>query len=125
MIDVTGINLVRFAQKVYELSSPQGLGFMHFTPQPLDEKVAQEMVDQWKKDNWSALSMDYVNGRACKMDVIRKDGKLFIHDSWYDHSDDKLKQLLAAFNVSLEKQSAHNLCCNCPDCQSKQARASG
>ena len=35
MIDVTGIDLVEFAKKVYELSVPQGMGILHFTPQAL------------------------------------------------------------------------------------------
>jgi hypothetical protein len=29
MISITGVDLFSFAQKVYELSQPQGLGFLH------------------------------------------------------------------------------------------------
>jgi hypothetical protein len=121
MINITGIDLVRFAQKAYELSSPQGLGFMHFTPEPLSEERAKKMIG----DGNVALDMDYVDGRACKMVVWRKDDKLEMRDAWYDHSDEQLKQLLAAFNINLETQSAHSGACNCPDCRNKQARASG
>jgi hypothetical protein len=31
MIDITGVDLVKFAQKVYALSVPRGLGFLHHT----------------------------------------------------------------------------------------------
>jgi hypothetical protein len=124
MIDVTGIDLVRFAQKVYELSSPQGLGFMHFTPEPLSEERAKQMIE-CNDGRHVALSMDYVDGRACKMVVFRNEKNLEIRDAWYDHSDERFKQLLAAFNINLKTQSAHGVACNCPDCRSKQARASG
>jgi hypothetical protein len=39
MIDISGIDLVKFAQAVYELSKPQGLGFLHFSPGPLEENT--------------------------------------------------------------------------------------
>jgi hypothetical protein len=120
MIDITGVDLVKFAQKVYELSMPQGLGFLHFTPTPLSEKEAIEIVELSSKMNGKIkLDMDYVSGRACKMVVWEKDGKLIISDSWYDHTDKQLKQLLSEFKIKAETISEHGCACNCADCRNK------
>ena len=120
MIDITGVDLVKFAQKTYELSSPQGLGFLHFTPQPLSDERAKEIVERGKGTGYP-LDMDYVDGRACKMTVFEKEGKLEIHDSWYDHTDEQLISLLSGFGISVEPAKEHGCACNCADCQVKQA----
>jgi hypothetical protein len=114
MIDVTGVDLVKFAQKAYELSSPQGFGFFHFTPEPLAEDRAAAMVE---REGHCALSMDYVDGRACKITVFRKGDKLEICDSWYDHTDEQLKKLLEAFDIKFEAASEHGCACNCAKCR--------
>lgn len=96
MIDITGVNLADFAKKVYELSRPQGMGFLHYQPKPLTDDEANNLV---KEDGRWPLDMDYVNGRACKMTVFRDGDKLHIHDNWYDHSSEQLNELLSAFNI--------------------------
>ncbi len=63
--------------------------------------------------------MDYVKGRACKMTVHIKDDKWLINDSWYDHTDDSLKKLLAEFNINVDKVPEHGIACNCYDCKNK------
>ena len=45
MIEITGIDLVEFTKKVYEFSSPQGMGFLHFTPNPLTTEDANQFID--------------------------------------------------------------------------------
>jgi hypothetical protein len=120
MIDITGIDLVKFVQKVYELSVPQGLGFLHFTPTPLSEEEAKKIIDfDGRMKSKIKVSMDYVSGRACKMIVWEKDGKLGIADSWYDHTDKQLKQLLSEFNINVKTTGEHGCACNCADCQNK------
>ena len=99
MIEITGIDLKEFAKKVYELSSPQGMGFLHFTPAPLSDERAKEIINRFVNDKWAALRMDYVDGRACKMVVKKIDGKLFINDNWYDHTDEQLQELLEALKI--------------------------
>lgn len=96
MIEITGIgiDLRRFVKTVYDLSSPQGLGFLHFTLEPLTDGEAQEIVDTWKDDKQMALGLDYIKGRSCKMDVFREGKKLYIFKNWHDHSPDDLKELL-------------------------------
>ena len=46
-----------------------------------------------------AVEMDYVNGRACKMMVLKKDDRLFILDSWYDHTEDELCELISSIGI--------------------------
>ena len=115
MIDITGIDLVEFAKKVYELSVPQGMGILHYTPEPLSDKVAKQLV---RAEGSSALSMDYVSGRACKMHVRRENGKLTISDTWYDHTDRIYTELLDSFGIKRQSDSKHGCACNCIDCQS-------
>jgi hypothetical protein len=123
MIDVTGVDLVSLAQKVYELSLPQGLGLFHFTPKPLSE--VEEIVDACINDKRCALFMDYVHGRACKFTVFRKDGKLIINNSWYDHTDSQFNKLIETFGFKAEKLAEHGCACNCFECQTRQRQKAG
>ncbi len=104
MIKITGVDLVKFVQKVYDLSQPQGMGIIHFEAGELPEVDAQEIVKRGENDT-VAISMDYVKGRACKMVVWRKDGELVIRDDWYDHSRYQLAKLLEQFGIELPEKS--------------------
>jgi len=117
MIDITGINLVELAKKVYELSVPQGMGFLHYTKEPLTDEEAQALVRI--DDKFHPLAMDYVKGRACKMTVYKKNGRLEIRDSWYDHTDRAYDELLKTFGITRGTQREHGCACNCIDCQSE------
>jgi len=117
MINITGIDLVKFVKKVYELSNPQGLGFLHYNPQPLTDEEAEKYI--FKKDNSCIVMMDYVKGRSCKMNVF-KNGDIFeISDKWYDHTDNQLKELLNEFNIKLPIFKKHHISCNCFNCRNK------
>ncbi len=123
MIDITEINLIEFAKKVYELSVPQGRGFLHYTSQPLAGIEAKLLVDIFKDDKTLALDMDYIKGRACKMQVFRqKPDKLKISDTWYGHTDRIYQQLLDHFNIQKHADKEHSCACACIDCQSKRGR---
>lgn len=125
MIEVTGVNLAEFAKAVYELSKPQGLGFLQFQEGGLSTAEAEAIVrgddkHSWQKSSSSALDMDYVKGRACKMHVHKSDdGKLTIQDSWYDHTDAQFDALLARFNLKREAKPEHSSSCNCDACRRK------
>jgi hypothetical protein len=119
MINITGIDLKSFVKKVYELSVPQGIGFLHFTPNPLSDKEAEEIIELYKNDKRIALSMDYVNGRACKMTVYKQGNELAINDNWYDHTDSSFQNLLDSFGIKRILKTEHNSACNCIDCQKK------
>lgn len=115
-IEITGIDLVKFTKKVYELSLPQGFGFLQYVDNQLETKEAQDIIDVFKKNTRLALSLDYIQGRACKMNVFKEDNKLFINIPWYDHTDKQLKELLKIFDIELPKSEAHGMACNCRKC---------
>ena len=123
-IDITGVNLIWFIKKVYDLSVPQGLGFLHFEENPLMGEEAKDILDTWKNDKKFALDMDYVKGRACKMTVFKEGEKLYINVPWYDHTDKQLKNLLESVwpdNKPFPKLSGeHGIACNCVKCQMKR-----
>ena len=118
MINITGINLIAFVKEVYRLSSPQGLGILHFEKGELSDEDAKDYL--YGDNDSIALNMDYVHGRACKMVVYRnksKDNALEINDKWYDHTDEQFRELLKYFGrESLILTNKHNVACNCIDC---------
>jgi len=99
MIDITGVDLVKFTQKVYELSRVQGMGVLAARPGPLSEEEATAIVHDFREDEDFALSLDYLHGRSCKMHVRRQGGKLTIPDAWFDHSQDQLDRLLDTVGI--------------------------
>ncbi len=122
-IDVTNVNHVEFIKEVYNLSSPQGMGFLHYQSEALTDEEAKEILKVWEYDRQFFLHMDYVRGRACKMTIFRGKSKLFIQTPWYDHDDSQLKELLkrVLLNQVLPKLSKeeHGIACNCETCQNK------
>lgn len=115
MIDITGVDLPEFVKAVYQLSAPQGLGFLDYTPKPLSDEEAEQIL-KWGDDR-IALRMDYVRGRACKITVYRRDDRLKINDNWYDHTDEQLVELLRRFNITVASHPMHSLSCNCEKCR--------
>lgn len=113
MINVTGIDLVTFIKKVYDLSISQGLGCLYYQAGGLTSAEARQYI---RPDG--SVNMDYVKGRACKMSVQQRNGTLFIHNPWFDHSDEQLRQLLEAVGISPNIVAGkHSVSCNCIDCQ--------
>lgn len=105
MIEITGINLKEFAKKVYELSSPLGLGYLHYKKDHvLSDEDAQACIDivaEWDRHR-IALNMDYVHGRCCKMVVFKEVDKLFIRNKWWDHTPEQLTELLNSQGIKNE-----------------------
>jgi len=93
MIDITGSNLVDVVRAAYDLSSPQGLGFIHFEAGGglTDDEVDSLIITD---NDRIAVSLDYVKGRACKLTVFKDEDKLFIDNCWYDHSESALLELV-------------------------------
>lgn len=103
MIEITGVDLREFIKAAYDLSSPQGMGFIHFQEGGLDDETVDAILEKEKTvhlENRVVVSMDYVHGRAVKMAVLRDGGKLFIRDDWFDHSPKQLADLLNRVGVS-------------------------
>lgn len=105
MIEITGVDLAGFIKAAFDLSKPQGFGYLHYTPQPLPDDEVAEIIDREKKvsfDTGIAASMDYVHGRAVKMTVFREGDRLFIRSDWFDHTKDQLEELLRRTGVRSE-----------------------
>lgn len=78
----------------YDLSRPQGLGFLQATQGPLDEETLTDI--KTRESGRCAAGMDYVHGRAIKLTVRRDCDKLYIDaDWWFDHSLADLQELAA------------------------------
>ena len=97
-----GTTLKQILQAAYNLSSPQGMGFLHFDAGPLSDDDAKEIIDQHyftppNQDGETTMHFDYVNGRAIKLLVIQDAEERYLIDSdqWFDHSVAELHTLLA------------------------------
>lgn len=118
MIDVTSVDMMKFVQKVYELSQPQGMGMIHYQPGGLSDEEVKSFI---QPDG--TVSMDYVKGRACKMHTRKDEGRLVIGDKWYDHTDEQLAELLESVGLSMTpgtRTDDHGPSCNCTDCRAKR-----
>lgn len=101
-IDTTGVDLKDLIRHVYDLSLPQGLGFLHYQSGSLTDDEIQQVLDRQEKEKLPghvALYLDYIKGRSCKMLVFRDGDNLFIHDQWMDHYDTDLEKLLKRLGV--------------------------
>lgn len=99
-IEVTGVSLENLVRAAYNPSEPRGLGHLHFKPGDLSDEDVAAIIDRGKNSRLHAVRMDYVNGRAVKFNVRRDGDRLFIQNRWYDHSDNQLRDLLAAVGLS-------------------------
>lgn len=104
-IEIPSDKLADAVKLAFDLSSPQGLGFLHHREGGLEDGVVNEIIEREKRGAVAA-SMDYVHGRSCKFTVYRGgerpdwDDKLYISSSWYDHSDRALEELLTGIGVN-------------------------
>lgn len=103
-IKVTGAEPKELVKAAYNLSQPQGMGFMHFEHGSLTDEEAGELVNHDKQPTaeWPSaiVSMDYVKGRSCKFYVMKDiNGDLWIKKNWYDHSETQLNKLLEIAGV--------------------------
>lgn len=99
MITIPQDKLPALVRTVYDMSRPVGLGFLHAKDGSLTEAEVDVIIQPTGR---IAASMDYVNGRQCKMTVFRADdGTLSINDYWHDHSDSQLQQLLDVLGIEV------------------------
>lgn len=103
MIDVTDCDLGTLVRAAYSPSRQQGLGVFDGRGRSndgLSDKDVKEILGRGE-EGMCAVSMDYVHGRSIKMTVYRDDdGKLYMENRWYDHSDDELENLLKQIGLS-------------------------
>lgn len=91
--------LAALIAKAYELSSPQGLGLLHFRAGGLDEAVIAKMIAEAEENGreHGFIGMDYVLGRAVKLSIVREGKEWFMweRERWFDHSDEAFAELKA------------------------------
>lgn len=115
MIDVTNVDMVKMIKKVYDLSIPVGMGYLHFTPEPLTDEEAESLIN--KNDDRIIVNMDYIKGRACKFHIRKEGDKLVTSDDWYDHTNEQYEELLAHVGINVKTFGEHGCACNCDNCQ--------
>lgn len=113
-IDLGTTDMVAFIRTVHRLSSAQGLGFRDDKEGPLPDVAIRPYVDQL--ESGGRTCMDYIAGRSIKMSIHKHDGRYFIRDDWYDHSDAEFDELLARFGFSRTTEKKHGRFCQCDDC---------
>lgn len=93
MIVINGLYDIRkLVAAAYDLSSPIGLGFLHYTPEPLSEEEITALINTGAR---CIVAMDYVKGRQCKFTVFQTgDGEMSIADAWFDHTKEDMRELL-------------------------------
>ena len=101
MIEVTGIDLAEFARKVFELSESN-----QNSPRKLSETMLGVVLENKgeRKFQKYVLDMHKVQGRECNMTVYESsDGKWYINDVWYGHSEHQFEKLLSHFGIKRNK----------------------
>ena len=103
MLDVTGIDLIKFAQDAYELTPLTGKASMLGAKRngKLSKEDAEKLVEQYKDDGEIALRMDKVKGKDCRMTIYRDGSSLLIDSIWTGHTTEDLKDLLERQNIKL------------------------
>lgn len=82
----------------YDLSVPQGLGFLHAQPGAMTEEEAEQVINITPG---RAIRLDYVKGRAVKLSLNKDEEGYYVHDhgDWYDHGPrlwDEFKRIVGA-----------------------------
>lgn len=104
-IEFTGHEPYLILQKAYELSSPQGMGFMHARAGGLSDDEAKAIVagaTRGSPPHNASISFDYVHGRAMKLWMDVREGRLFLPRSWYDHSEEAMRALCESFSIDYD-----------------------
>lgn len=70
----------------YNLSQPQGLGFLHAQPGEMTEEEADQVINVTPG---RPIRLDYVRGRAVKLSFELDEEGYYVNDKgrWFDHSD--------------------------------------
>lgn len=101
-VTITRDNLPKVIAKAYELSQPQGMGFLHAKPGDIPDDVLQQILDRSDSAQFDmnrGVRLDYVQGRAIKLGIHfdADAGSYYLEDTghgWYDHSDEQWVELL-------------------------------
>ena len=90
MIDTSGFSREEILIALYNRAKPQGMGFLHYTPEPMTLEQARELLEV-------STYFDYVAGRVMKVDLSRNDGfdeRLYDRDNGFGAAQYAIDQLL-------------------------------
>lgn len=62
-IDISGLNKAEVLAALYNNSKTQGMGVLHYTPEPMTIQEATEALSR-------TASFDYLNGRVMKVSLV-------------------------------------------------------
>ncbi len=68
-IDVSTIPPARLLAALYNRSHPQGMGFLHATPEDMTEEEAQNLLQDSTGQVREFTYFDYLNGRVMKVEI--------------------------------------------------------
>lgn len=73
-IDISGINKAAVLAALYNRAKPQGMGFLHYTPEDMTTEEAQELLDAGR------TYFDYVKGRVMKVNLSKDTFNPWLYD---------------------------------------------
>ena len=93
-INIEGLNKAEVLAALYNYAKPQGMGFLHYTPNNMTTKQAQELLDSGVK------YFDYLKGRVMKVEISGDylDPWLYDRDNGAGAAQEALKHLLEKQN---------------------------
>jgi len=65
-IDISKANQAQVLAALYNRSKPQGMGFLHYTPEPMSELEAADTLAEYEV-RCGRKYFDYLNGRVMKL----------------------------------------------------------
>lgn len=76
MISIQGLNKAAVLAALYNAAQPQGMGFMQYQPDPINEQEAGQLLAQ-------TTYFDYVQGRVMKVDLAKDE----FNPTYYDRDN--------------------------------------
>jgi hypothetical protein len=73
MIDVSDISAAELLAALYNNSRAQGLGFLHYTPEPMTTAEAEKLIK-------ARSYFDYIQGRVMKVEINGKTLDPWLYD---------------------------------------------
>ena len=95
-MNIAGMNKAVILAKLYDSAQPLGLGFLHFTPEPMTIEQAQKLLDE-SDDKY----FDYVKGRVMKISLASDEMRTDLYNR--DNGEGKAESILATIPKSYEK----------------------
>jgi hypothetical protein len=89
-MDISKLNKAEVLAALYNAALPQGMGFLHYTPEPMTTAEAQTIL------NTGETYFDYLKGRVMKVDLSKDELRtaLYNRDNGPDAAENALAHLI-------------------------------